>query len=253
VKKTEIQQLIISFPDKDHISRQQLYDYFLQMEGEITTSALGWRIHELKQKKIVQEVKKGWYSLTVKPIYTPTPDYRTRKIDKLLTDKYAGTNHCVWNIDWLNEFTVHQFTRDTFIVETEKDLMESVAYTLLDNGFHNVLWAIQATHLSITQSEDPIFLLPLISRAPLQKVITGKSKSVTCPTLEKMLVDIYNDNRVFHFVQGAELETIFDHALRRFAINWTTLFGYAKRRGKESALRTFLDQHFPDIRIKNME
>src|SRR5438128_241391 len=105
MKKREIQQLIISLPDKDHISRQQLYQYFLNTDGELTISTLGWRIHELKQKKIIQEVQTGWYTLVVKPVYTPNPDHRVKKIDKLLTAKYPGTSHCSWNIDWLNEFT----------------------------------------------------------------------------------------------------------------------------------------------------
>src|SRR5258708_11431771 len=251
MNEREIQQLIISHPDKDHISRQQLYQYFLNVEGELSTSTLGWRIHELKQKNIIQEVQTGWYTLTVKPVYTPNPDFRMKKIDKLLTDKYPDISHCSWNIDWLNELTVHQFTRDTLIVEVERDLVESVGYTLSDNGFRNVLWMIRGSYLSFAQA--PIFLLPLISRAPLQQVAIGKGKAVTCPTLEKILVDIYEDYKIFHFVQGAEMEKIINHALQRYAINWTTLFGYAKRRGKESAIRIFLDNPFPDILTYNIE
>jgi hypothetical protein len=131
-------------------------------------------------------------------------------------------------------------------VKVERDLLESVEYTLSDKGLH-VMWTMRGAYLSFGRAEDPIALLPLISRAPLQKASIGKGKFVTCPTLEKILVDIYDDNKIFHFVQGAELERIFYHALSRYAINWTTLFGYAKRRGKENALRAFLGAHFSDI------
>jgi hypothetical protein len=67
-----------------------------------------------------------------------------------------------------------------------------------------------------------------------------------------MLVDIFKDNRIFHFVQG-DLEKIFEDALTRYAINFTTLFGYAKRRNKEADLRAYLDDHFPNLLEKMHE
>lgn len=253
MSEKEIQQMVSSLTAKGSISRRELHLYFLDAEGALTTTTLSWRIHELKQKNIIQELQTGFYTLAVKPVYTPNPGHPIKKIDKLLTDRYPGASHCSWNIDWLNEFTVHQFTRDTIIVETERDLVESVGYTLVDNGFHNVLWQVRGAHLSFAQTKDPIFLLPLITRAPLQQISMGKRRSVSCPTLEKILVDIYDDNKIFHFLQGAEMERIFDHALRRYAINWTTLFGYAKRRGKEDVLRAFVGLHFSDIRKNIVE
>lgn len=231
----------------ERFSREQLYQHFMDTEGALTMSTLGWRIYELTQKLIMQEVETGWYTLDVKPVYTPIPDKRIIKIDKIIRERYRKVKYCVWNINWLNEFTLHQFNRDIIVVETEKDLRESIAYTLLDNGFNNIVLQMMKDQFFITHTKDPILILPVISRAPTQYIAHGRGQFGTAPSLEKILVDIYTDERTFYFVQGAELEKIFDHALRRYAINWTTLLGYAKRRGKGPALRAFLKDRFSDI------
>jgi hypothetical protein len=70
----------------------------------------------------------------------------------------------------LNEFTVHQFNRELFLFETEKDLQEPVANTLSDNGLRNVIWSLKVTGLSSTNSGYPIIILALISRAPIQNI-----------------------------------------------------------------------------------
>lgn len=248
MKETRIRHLISFFEAKTRFSREQLHQYFLNTEGGVTESTLGWRIHELKQENVIQEIKTGWYTLVVKPVYAPTPDKRIIRIDKTIKDKFQEVQYCVWNIDWLNEFTLHQFNRDTFIVEIEKDLQRSLEVALHEKGFKDILPArwLPNLPLSFVDAVNPIFSFPLISRAPLQQIAIGKNRSVSYPTLEKILVDIFRDNQIFHFVQG-DLEKIFEDALNRYAINFTTLFGYAKRRNKEADLRAYLNDNFPKL------
>jgi hypothetical protein len=185
--------------------------------------------------------------LAVKPIYTPTPDTRISKINKIVEENFRDVRYCIWNMDWLNEFTLHQFNRDTFIVEIEKDMRESLGFALYRNGFKDTLWSLPNNPLSFADAVDPILLLSLISRSPLQQIAIGKNRSVPCPTLEKMLVDILGEETLFHFIQGAEIERIFEQALTRYAINVSTLFGYAKRRNKATPLHSFLKQHFSHL------
>jgi hypothetical protein len=250
---TEIQQLATFFREKDSFSREDLYQYWVRGGEIITPSALGWRIHELKYKNIIQEVKTGWYTLLVKPVYTPTPDTRLRKINKIITEHFPEVQYSIWNMDWLNEFMRHQFNRDACIVEIEKDMRETLGYLLREKGFKDTLWPLPGKGLTFVDAVDPIFLCSLITRAPLQQVPIGKEKFIPCPTLEKILVDIFEDEKIFHFVQGAELEHIFEQALTHYAVNLTTLLGYAKRRGKEPELRAFLRDHFSDVLTTTIE
>jgi hypothetical protein len=251
MKEAKEKKLIIFFQNKDGFSRAELFNYFVQVEGELNEGTFGWRIHDLKKKNIIHEIKRGLYTLNAKPVYVPAVDDKIKKLAAIFTENYRHARYCLWNISWLNEFTVHQFNRELFLFETEKDLEESLAHTLSDNGYNNVIWSVKATHLSIINAADPIVILPLISRAPIQEIETEEKKAVSLPTLEKILVDIYKDEKLFYFVKGAEMEKIFKHAFDRYSINYTTFFGYAKRRGKDTDLHAYLLNHFPEL-LKNI-
>jgi len=246
MKKKAQSQFIQFFKGRPQFSREELYDYFLTTEGEINEGTLGWRIYDLKQKKILQEIQRGWYTLGVRPFYRPTIEPIIQELANLFTKNFRNVPYCAWNISWLNEFTVHQFSSERIILETEKDLHESLANILGDNGYHNVIWSLKGQPPRNNFKEIPILLLPLISRAPVQGITTDDSQSVVIPTLEKILVDIYEGSSAFRFIQGAEIERIFKHAIERYAINYSKVLNYARRRGKEMELRAFLSKHVHD-------
>jgi hypothetical protein len=245
-------QFIHFFKGKPQFSRQELHDYFLTTEGEINEGTLGWRIYDLKQKNILQEIQRGWYTLDVRPFYRPVIEPIVQELASLFMKNFQNVPFCIWNVCWLNEFTVHQFGGERIILETEKDLQESLANILGDNGYHNVIWSLKGQPPRNNFKEIPILLLPLISRAPVQGITTEDGSSVVIPTLEKILVDIYEGSSAFRFLQGAEIERIFEHAIERYAINYSTLLNYARRRGKETELRTFLSKYVHDT-VKNYD
>jgi hypothetical protein len=251
MKKTEELKLIKFFKDKSVFSRKDLFNYFLQTEEELKEGTFGWRIYDLKKKDVLREISRGWYTINMKHAYVPPFNQQVEKLASIFTKNYRESKYCVWDINWINEFTVHQFTRDLYLLETEKDLQESVAHTLSENSFNNVIWSLRAIHFSVINSVNPVVVLPLKSRAPVQQVKTQNGKMISLPTLEKLLVDIYEEDKIFHFIQEAEMETIFKNALNRYTINYTTFFGYANRRGKEKNLRAFFSQHFPEL-LKNI-
>lgn len=247
MKSLAISNLVRHFQQKERISRDELYNYFKDTEGELKKSTFGWRIYDLKKQNILRQIKQGWYSLNTKPVYVPFIGDVLEKMATIYIENYTDARFCVWDTNWINEFSVHQFNREEYLFETEKDLQESVAHTLSDNGFRNILWGLRGTHVSFVNSVNPIIVLPLISRAPLQQIQSEKGHEISVPTLEKMLVDVFDDNRIFHFVQGSEMERIFENAFNRYSINLTTFFAYGKRRGKEIELQEFLSRLFPDM------
>ncbi|MBN9382210.1 MAG: hypothetical protein J0H74_15685 [Chitinophagaceae bacterium] len=252
MRKKAKDQFVRFFKGKPQFTREELHDYFLAIEGEINEGTFGWRIYDLKQKNILREIQRGWYTLEVRPVYKPVIDPTIQELANLLKKSFRNVPNCIWNISWLNEFTVHQFSSERIILETEKDLQESLANILGDNGYHNVIWSIKGQPPRNNFKEIPILLLPLISRAPVQSITIDDSPSVVIPTLEKILVDIYEGSSAFHFLQGAEIERIFEHAIERYAINYSTLLNYARRRGKDIELRAFLSKYVQDT-VKNYD
>lgn len=232
------------FQHQDVISVRDLYDYWVTTEGLSNRGTADWRIHDLKQKKVLQEIKNGLYTFSIKPVYEPTPDKIHVRLQKIIRQNYRNVRYSIWNMNWLNEFSVHQFNRQILIVEIEKDLQASLRELLDRHGFVDLAWSIGRHSVQMSAIKNPIYIIPLISRAPLHQLTLNKKK-YSIPSLEKLLVDVYNNNSLFPYLQGAELPKIFDQAFSKYAINFTTLFSYAKRRNKQKPLKAFIEKNFP--------
>jgi hypothetical protein len=131
------------------------------------------------------------------------------------------------------------------IVEAGKEELPSLFYYFKDKGLENVFLnpEQETINLYARENEVPIILKSLISRAPVMEE-KYNSKTVFVPSLEKILVDLYTDLTTFNYTQGAELETIFENAISRYAINFTTLLAYARRRNKAEQMERYLKTNF---------
>lgn len=123
------------------------------------------------------------------------------------------------------------------ILQIEKGAIEPVYRFLREQNFRDIFIQPEEKEIEryIYESETAIILKTLISKSPTQKV-----KKVTTTTLEKLIVDLYCDKKLFAAFQGSELVHIINNAYSRYAIDFTKLFNYAKRRGKETDLVEFL-------------
>jgi hypothetical protein len=149
--------------------------------------------------------------------------------------------HCIWNTEWLNEFTQHQSGKKLTIIEIEKDFVESLYYDLKDEfkfDFY-INPDEKVIDFYISESQNPVVIKKLITKSPISKR-TEKKINFYTPQLEKILVDIYTEKKLFYFYQGSELVNIYENALKKYTINFSTLFSYAKRRGREQDIRQFM-------------
>lgn len=237
-------RLIEAFKDKASFTREELLQFYRYYEPELKEGTFAWRIYDLKSRNIMKPFKRGFYVISHKSKYQPPISPHLFKLAKQLSEKYDEVKHCIWETDWLNEFTQHQTTKSTLFIEAEKGFEASFFYALKDNGRREVFVNPdeKAIDLYIAESNQPIIIKKLLSRAPLTKR-TEKGVNFHTPALEKILVDLFVEQRLFHYLQGSELIHIYENALSKYAINFTKLFGYAKRREKEHDIKQFLTSH----------
>ena len=159
------------------------------------------------------------------------------KIYNLINIEFLDISVCVWNSNWINDFSRHQAFKNTVLVEVEKDLLQSVFYRLSDNNFKDIFFEpdSKTSETYLSESNNPIIIRPLITKAPIQKI-----QNIYIPKIEKILVDLFCDKHILTGYQGFELITIFENALSQYEVNFTTLLHYARRRSKEKQLREFL-------------
>lgn len=237
-------KLIEEFKSHEVFSRDELLEFYRFFEPDLKEGTFGWRIHDLKQKNIIQLVRRGHYTISSNPKYKPEPSDELLKIAKLISERFEDVKHCVWETDWLNEFSQHQTSKRMVLIEIEKEFVESLYYEIKDSFDQDVFLNPDRKTIDfyVAESNRPVVIRNLITRSPLSEQTEKKIRFFT-PQLEKILVDIFAEHKLFYFYQGGELIHIYQNALERYTLNFTTLFSYAKRREREQEIKLFLNSH----------
>lgn len=237
-------RLIGEFKDREYFTREDLFKFYRHFEPDLKEGTFGWRIHDLKAKNIIRPLKRGLYVISYKPRYKPEISPELVKLAKRITDKFEDTKHCIWETEWLNEFSQHQAGKRIILIEIEKDFIESLYYELKDSSRRDLYMNPddKAINYYIAESDYPVIIKKLITRSPIAGRTERKVKFYT-PLLEKILVDIFAEEKIFYYLKGSELMHIYENAISNYAINFTKLFSYAKRREKEQEIKQFMINH----------
>jgi hypothetical protein len=241
-------KLIEEFKDTEAFSRDDLYDFYKHFESDLKEGTFTWRIHDLKNKDIIRTVKRGWYTLSFKPRYEPVISSEILKLSKRIGEHFEEVEYCLWETSWLNEFLHHQSSKRMIVVEVEKGFEENLYFLLKDNFNYEVYLNPHEKEIDlyITESHKPVIINKLITKSPLSKR-TEKRSNVPVPQLEKILVDLFADEKLFYFYHGSEMNILFENALRKYSVNYTRLFSYAKRRAREEQLKSYLNNNLKHV------
>jgi hypothetical protein len=234
-----IENLKKQFRDKQSFSVEELFDFYRHFEPDLKETTFRWRIYELKVKKIIVSISRGMYTLSYKPFFRPEVDEIETKIYKKLKKQFPDLKQCIWNTKFINEFMLHIPSKYITILEVEKVAIEPVYELLKEQKIRNIYIEPEEKEIEryVYETDTAIILQSLISKAPTQKV-----KQVSTSTIEKIIVDLYCDKKLLGAYQGSELTYIINNAYNRYAIDFTKMFAYAKRRRREADLMEFLIQ-----------
>src|SRR5690606_20923320 len=237
-------RLIEEFKDRDSFTRQDLFEFYRYFEPNLKEGTFGWRIYDLKNKNIIRSLKRGLYVISYKPKYKPEISAELLKLAKRITGKFEDAKHSIWETDWLNEFSQHQASRKIILIEIEKDFIESLYYELKDSSRKEIYINPdeKAIDFYIAESDYPVIIKKLITCSPIARR-TEKRVNFYTPLLEKILVDLFADEKIFYYLQGSELTHIYENAISNYTINFTKLFSYAKRREREQDIKQFMTNH----------
>ncbi len=248
MSKTLEKKLILQFQDRGVFSRKDLWDFFVKFEPDLNDNTFTWRIHNLKNKNIITSVRRGFYMISEKPKYIPEISGNIIKLVKSINKNFEDVKYCIWNTLWINEFAQHQSSKNIIIIEIEKDFVESLYYELKDTFRFDFFLNPDKKIIDfyVAESQNPVVIKKLITRSPITKRVEGNIRFYT-PLLEKILVDIFTEDRLFYFFQGSEMIQIYENAFKKYSINFTKLFAYAKRREKEKEINRFIINNINNV------
>ncbi len=241
-------RLIEEFKSWEYFSREDLFKFYRSFEPDLKAGTLGWRIYDLKNRNVISSVKRGVYIIADKPQYTPELSPELVRVARRITSNFEDVNHCIWESEWFNEFTQQQSSKRIILIEIEKDFMKSLYYDLKDSNRREVFLNPdqKVIDLYVAESDCPIVIRNLISRSPTANK-SDRKVEFDIPLLEKMLVDLFAEVKLFYYLQGSELIGIYTNAISKYAINFTTLFSYARRREREQDIKQFMMKHMSHL------
>lgn len=245
-------RLIHEFKDRESFSREELFDFFKCFEPDLKEGTFGWRIYDLKNKNIIKSLMRGLYTISYKPKYKPEVSQDLIKIIRKLNERFDDVKYCIWETNLLNEFSQHQSSKRILLIETERDYLDSFFYALKEiyKGDVYLTPDEKAINFYVAESMQPIVIKKMITRSPISKRTEKKLKFHT-PLLEKILVDVFAEDKLFYYSQGSELIHIFENALKSYDINFTKLLSYAKRRERDTDIKMFLSNNMHHL-VKNI-
>jgi hypothetical protein len=231
-------QLKNTFQDKNYFSRQELFDFFRNFDEDLKETTFRWKIYNLKKKHIISSVSRGLFTLQYKPVFVPNISERDYKTFSKIQKQFPTLNCCIWSTQIINEFMLHIPAQSVTILQVEKEAIEPV-YDFLKEQKQDVFIQPEEKEIEryVFKNKSAIVLESLVTKSPVQQV----NKTTSVP-LEKLIIDLISNKKLFAPFQGSEMIHILNTAYNRYSIHFTTLFHYAKRRGKEIELTELLSK-----------
>ncbi len=206
----------------------KLHDALKEQDSTTQLSTVRWRLSTLKSEGKIESVARGEYRLSLRNQFHVHLPPELLKISKEIKKNFPYAKFCCWPSDILNEFMIHQPSLSFIIVEVEKDALESI-FSFLQISYKNILLNPKKKEIDhyLMSKERSLVVKSLINRSPVK---LDSENLYPVPQLEKILVDIVAGPEIFSLYQGSELENIWKEAFKKYAINTSALFNYARRR-----------------------
>ncbi|MBQ6955945.1 MAG: hypothetical protein IJP80_04955 [Bacteroidales bacterium] len=227
------------FKSFDTFTTADITSYFRKKEPELKQTTINWRVYALVNDQIISRVSKGIFSVTGVKRYIPQLDKSLLQTAKKIGKQFPFIDFCIWDTSVINSLAQHLSNETFFIVEVEKDAVESVFHFLQEKTnkvYYNPTQDIVDNYLFL-HTGKPYIVKNLITESPIIE-----ENGIKVSSLEKILVDVYCDKTLFGQYQGNEMKTLYRYCFEYYSVNTTRLLRYASRRGKMSEIELFVNQ-----------
>lgn len=243
--KLQILEFKNAFSGIRSVQKADLRVFYHKHSQVMTEQAFRRFLYALEKQEIITPIGAGVYALNdmsspqalKKRQFAPTLSQELVELYKVIQGAFPYIHYLGWETKVLHEFMVQQPGQNLFIIETEKDVCESVFNHLTQKyPGRTFLDPDQVTiERYVLQQPESILISRLITQSPKKKI-----RGIPFPKLEKVLVDIFADADKFYVFQGDELVHIFENAFTSYWISNKTLYRYAGRRKVGTKLQEFI-------------
>ena len=217
-----------------YFSLQDLYAH-LDGEADISRQTISWYLTKLTESGQLRRIGHGKYAKADKLQFAIVPTEEQQSLNEILKHHWPFANFCIYDGSVISPLQHLLAANNITYIETEREATSAVFNHLRDEGRTAYLRPTRdLIYNYIDLSQSAIFVKPLITESPVQEC-----NGVLVPTLEKLLVDLQQDDDFF-YLQEAEGVNIFRNALSLYTINESRLLRYASRRGIKKEIEAII-------------
>ena len=183
----------------------------------------------------ITRISKGHFISSSRKEYSYELSDTARDIATLIQESYPLVNFQIWELYQMNEFVNHLLVKNTIFVEVESMLDESI-FNLLFERYSHVLHNPDIDEYYKYAGDETIVVRKLITETPSSY---GQYRQAS---LEKLLVDLFGRGLTSSILSRSEYSAIYEDSFQKYTINQAKLFRYARRRGIENNIRSFIHE-----------
>ena len=234
--------------DKNSFTREDLRNAMHFSGSQISEASFKAKLQVLLRSKIIARVGRNAYCVPEDGVNMYHHEYSelAESVAKKITEEHPYLDFTVLEIVQLNEFVNHQFAHNIVFVSVEGDLCGFIFDALKRSYPGKVLVAPTTSIFHQYWYDDMVVIVKLITEAPKHNTYPWSTR------LEKLLVDIITDPLIMDSVSESEFPNIYAEAFRKYVIDESCLFRYAKRRGAENDILQLI-RHRTDIQLRTRE
>ena len=224
--------------DLEVLRRQDFLGAILKLDSNYNTASFNRHFSKLLSLGLIESVGEDMYIKvtpdTARYHYTyMTPSLELSEIEIYLSTEFPLVDFIILETIQLNEFLNHQISLNTIIVMVERLLMDAV-FERLKVKFPSILFAPKPEEYQRYGSNGTIIVSKLSSRYP--KNLKQKHRY----SVEKLVVDLFAEKIIKMMVSIGDYPEALDTAFKRYIVNETRLFNYAKSRYVDTEIRMMI-------------
>jgi len=217
-----IKEHIIDYArDRYYFHINDLKRYFTENGIKFEEDTLKKYLYLFKKNKLIFTAGRGWYSNIQKEFELNIES--TKKIIKLLIEKFPLLEFSCWSTEQLKGFFHHLPSQFVTFIYTDKDFLQSVKDFLIEDNYNVYLnpHKIEAEKF-VELKTQTIILRPSVS--------SRISKVKNWAKIEKILVDLFMEKKKIGFIDEGEYKRIFSNVIISYRINIAEMLDYSHDR-----------------------
>lgn len=204
-----------------------------------TEASINWMLVFMRKQGLLASVGAGKYYVVPKeaPVkkhyrYPHSPKYL--ELEQTVIDSYPLLKFQMWELIELNDFVNHQIAKNVIFIEVEPLLVDAI-FELLHERYPYAMIEpdINAFYKQRAPGTD-VVVQKLLTEAPTPY-------DAHSSPLEKLLVDLLSKKLPGKLIERSEYPRIYEDIFRKYLIDETKMFRYAKRRNLYDNLLSFIN------------